>query len=917
MSHSTRLALLAICSFVSIESSDAAESPETRPDYVSDIKPLLIEKCGACHGALKQEAGLRLDAIQLTRRGSESGPVVVVGNASTSELLSRVATDDLDIRMPPEGEGEALDQEQVDLLRDWIDDGATGPTSEEVPPNPRDHWAYQRPVKVTPPADTRHVIDAFLNAAQLSAGVTPIGPADRAMLLRRVTIDLTGLPPTREELGRFASSSPTESFEQTVDRLLASAAYGERWGRHWMDVWRYSDWYGYKEAVRGSQRHIWRWRDWIIESLNDDVGYDDMIRMMLAADELAPTDFDELRATGFLARNFHNTNRNIWLDATVEHTAKAFLGITMNCARCHDHKYDPIAQADYYAMRAIFEPHNVRTERLPGEKSTKKQGLVRVYDAKPDEPTYFYFAGDEKRPDKENPVSPAIPDVLGAFSTIESVDVPRAAWLPDSRDFVRREETAAAQKRIDVAKVKLQDLVKTIPTAPRDRSDGVTTRPPPPPLPSAMSSNERVARAEHRATMADLASLIARWDADEAKHVGTATDRRDELARAAADSEREAKLRRAELEHAKKSQALQQARAIVDEAKQKKAVEKAEAELDKAQKALGDARTAAAKSDSKYTAVMKAYPKSTTGRRTAFARWITDQQNPLAARVAVNHVWLRLMGEPLVPNVFDFGLRSPRPVHADLLDWLAVDLMEHDWSLKHLVRTIVMSDAYKRASSAAMNDPAAQTIIASNKATDPDNEYFWRGNIRRLDAEVVRDSVLSISGSLDRTLGGPDIPHADGETVLRRSVYIQHAYEKQMTMLLLFDAANPSDCYRRSRSVVPQQALSLSNSGLALSESRKLARKLWKEVENTGNATDQFISLGFRSVLSRDASERERRACARFLESQQTVLANASQLTAIESKSKAATPAAEDAAMRARENLIHVLINHNDFVTLR
>ena len=196
-----------------------------------------------------------------------------------------------------------------------------------------------------------------------------------------------------------------------VDRLLASPHYGERWGRHWMDVWRYSDWDGYGAEVRESQPHIWRWRDWIIESLNADKPYDEMIREMLAADELiARRRSDALRATGFLVRNWYRFNRNVWLEDTVEHTSKAFLGITLNCARCHDHMYDPILQTDYYQFRAFFEPHDVRTDRVPGESDTNKDGLVRVFDAKADTSRRFCScAATRRKPDKEHPLAPAVP----------------------------------------------------------------------------------------------------------------------------------------------------------------------------------------------------------------------------------------------------------------------------------------------------------------------------------------------------------------------------------------------------------------------------------------------------------------------------------------------------------------------------
>jgi hypothetical protein len=248
----------------------------------------------------------------------------------------------------------------------------------------------RRPPVPTPrdPAWARNPIDAFLAVEHEKQNLTPRPEAPRAVLLRRVYLDLTGLPPTREELHAFLADTSPDAYEKVVARLLDSPHYGERWGRHWMDVWRYSDWAGYGAEVRESQPHIWRWRDWIIESLNADKGYDRMVQEMLAGDELAPADPDTLRATGFLVRHWYVFNRNTWLDNVVEHTAKAFLGVTLNCARCHDHFYDAIRQEEYYQVRAFFEPYAVRTDRLPGQPDRTRAGLVRAYDAFP-EPKRF------------------------------------------------------------------------------------------------------------------------------------------------------------------------------------------------------------------------------------------------------------------------------------------------------------------------------------------------------------------------------------------------------------------------------------------------------------------------------------------------------------------------------------------------
>jgi uncharacterized protein DUF1549 len=253
------------------------------------------------------------------------------------------------------------------------------PESKQVasPSQGTKHWAFSVPQR--PPVPTvenrewvRNPIDAFLSAQHQKRDLQPLPPTDERVLLRRVYLDLVGLPPNVEETKDFLSDRSPEAYEKVVDQLLSSPRYGERWGRHWMDVWRYSDWYGTRELEehRNSQRHIWHWRDWIIDSVNKDKGYDQMILEMLAGDEIAPTDPDTLRATGYLARSFYRFNRNVWLFDTVEHTSAAFLAITLKCARCHDHKYDPIAQEEYYKFRAFFEPYDVRLDRIPGQSQT-------------------------------------------------------------------------------------------------------------------------------------------------------------------------------------------------------------------------------------------------------------------------------------------------------------------------------------------------------------------------------------------------------------------------------------------------------------------------------------------------------------------------------------------------------------------
>jgi hypothetical protein len=713
-----------------------------RVDYARDVRPILVEKCYACHGSWKQKGKLRLDTAPLIRAGGRGGPAVVPHKAAESPLLERVASEDAEVRMPPPGEGERLTAEQLALLKRWVEEGAEGP-DEPPPPGPREHWAFQ-PVERPPvPKVTTHnspltnPVDAFLAAGWQKHGITPAPPAGKATLLRRVYFDLIGLPPTPDELRAFLKDTSPDAYEKVVDRLLASPRYGERWGRHWMDVWRYSDWSGENNnQVRSPPKHVWRWRDWIVDSLNADKGYDRMILEMLAGDEIAPGDANVLRATGFLARNYYRYNRNVWLDDAVEHTAKAFLGLTVNCCRCHDHKFDPITTTEYYRLRAIFEPHQVRTDPVNGRRDTTKDGLVRVFDRDLTAPTFVFRRGDERNPDREHPLTPGVPEILGGKFEPNPVRVglsPRAAG----------------------------------------------------------------------AVLGPVAVALP--------------------------------------------------------------------------------------------------PENSTGRRLAFARWLTDPANTLTARVAVNHIWLRHFGEPLVDDVTDFGLRATKPRHAALLDWLAAEFVHGGWSMKHLHRLLVTSSAYRMASDSRTPQKA-----------DPENKLFWRMNPRRLEAEAIRDAVLHVADNLDTKMGGPEIPLTEAETSPRRSLYFRHAHERQVQFLALLDSPNPLECYRRPVTVVPQQALAVLNGPLVLDQSRLLARDLAK----TTDTDAAFVSAAFERMLCRPPTAAEAERCRKFLAEQAALLANPDALTPAGGGPPSRLPPSTDPRQRARENLVHVLLNHNDFVTV-
>jgi hypothetical protein len=767
-------------------------------------------------------------------------------------------------------------------------------------------WTPFEPVQRPPvpeirnPQSTIHnPLDAFLAAEHDRRGLKPRPEAPRHVLLRRVYLDLIGLPPTREELHAFLADPSPDAFENVVERLLASPHYGERWGRHWMDVWRYSDWAGYGNEVRDSMMHIWRWRDWIVEALNTDKGYDHMVLEMLAGDELAPDDPDTLRATGFLARNWYKFNRNVWLQNTVEHTAKAFLGVTINCARCHDHFFDDIKQPEYYAFRAFFEPHDVRTDRVPGQPDLTKDGLPRAYDARAEAPTFVFVRGEEHKSDKSKPIPPAVPALLGGPNLlIEPVKLPVAAYLPDKREFVIQETLAASKANIVKAQQAVEAARRTVATALAqalvDEPLRAALR-----LRGAEKALDALVLAELDLPLADWrdAALISSIQAERLEDAGKKDWQEWKTAAIAAGWAQ----RKATMLEARRNllTAKQNLRVAPDKQKTDALKKVADAE-----KALATAEANADVVSTVYTKrPMTTYPATSTGRRLALARWIVDRQNPLAARVAMNHLWLRHFGKALVPTVFDFGRNGQPPSHPALLDWLAVEFMERGWSMKQMHRLIVTSSAYRRDSA---ND-------ANNASLDPDNRSVWRMNVRRLEAELVRDSVLHVAGQLDRTLGGPDLDHKLGLTSRRRSLYFRHAHEKQMEFLYLFDAANVTECYQRNESVAPQQALALANSSLVLVQSRLLARDLSKRADSAA----AFVKLGFEQVLGRQPTAQEQAECERFLREQAALLGDPKKLTAFTAGPPSMVAPSADPQLRARENLIHVLMNHNEFVTIR
>ena len=1011
--------------------------------YSQQIKPVLKARCFACHGALKQEADLRLDTVA----GMKDHGIL------KSELLARITSHDNDLRMPPEGE--ALEPAQIEAIRVWIGRGAKAPANEVAETDPQQHWAFQKIQRPSiPNVGETNPIDAFLTELQQEKDLTTQPAARRSLLLRRLYLDLTGLPPTLDQL---QSNQP---LPQIIERLLNSPQYGERWGRHWMDVWRYSDWFGLGGMLRNSQQHIWHWRDWIVQSVNDDKSYAQMISEMVAGDEIAPLDPNVVVATGFLARNYYLFNRTTWLDNTIEHTSKAFLGLTVNCAKCHDHKYDPISHKDYYRLRAIFEPHHVRLDALPGETDFNRNALPRAYDDKPDAPTYVHQRGNPAEPIKDAVISPGVPQFLASFSAPpQPVELPVEAWAPGIRPHVQQDQLTKAEQQVATAaaalmklKTKRQQpdstkqnpanflsfadnfekarpdiwqpsragwmyrnglLSQTKPTTDRNSLRTISNHPHSFELTlkfritggvkwkstgirfdadkdaanahtvyaSAYSGGSKVqlshtvngrtsyptaAKVDRPIALNTIYNLNVKvrdslinvslddeflfafhlprrevgaielfaFDATadfmhiEIKSLPTATVLRNSADTSSpTDIKRQIEIATAKLNLAETQRDAVNLRIVADNAilKRSKRISKAnrsstkeaqaaarmqlqvqlaQAELDilqanSANRAAAvkrrDAAQNALKSDtlpdysplrgsrraldqkthtaSQYSPV---YSSTSTGRRTALANWMTHRDNPLTARVAVNHIWMRHFGTPLVESVFDFGRRAPRPIHHKLLEYLAVELMESGWSMKHLHRLILNSKAWQRTSSNLEAD--GKTI-----AIDPNNQYYWRMNPRRMESQVVRDSLLFLSEQLDLKRGGP--PIKAGPNVRRRSLYLVHSRDGRDQLLSTFDDADIFACYRRKTSIVPQQALAMLNSRASAEAAGHILKTMNTPVKLNDN---DLIKQAFQKLLGRTPTDSEVRLSIEFLNDHSD-----------------------------RIHFIHALLNHNDFLVIR
>ena len=789
--------------------------------YLRDIKPILKQHCYECHSGTNAESGLRLDTAAKVIEGGNTGPGLVSGNAAASLIIKRLtAADGLDL-MPPKDEFPPLGKSQIQLIERWIDQGAAFPPDEQPGDHvdlASEHWAFQpvqRPavseLRVLSDPWVRTQIDVLILAAL--GDVRPSPEADRVTLIRRLSLDLRGIPPSIAEVDRFQADARPGAYDRLLDRVLASPHYGERWGRHWLDQARYADSEGY---TNDNARIIWKYRDWVIDAFNRDHPFDQFVIDQIAGDLRPGATTDQMVATGFHRNTQHN--REGGSDAEqyrvervadrVDTTGKVFLGITIGCARCHDHKYDPFSQRDFYRLFAFYNsddepelrvPLNERTAQLAessGDDKEQAEQSLRDYD----------LANAARQADWEREVS---------TETVESEVVELIAIPVDQRTDEQREKVTAEFHRADPVRCKLSDHVEQS----RKRYEELTT----PTLVMRELSQPRHTHVHLRGNFLDKGRRV-----------------------------------------------ISQTPAV-----------------------FRDATPDQMPSDAQPT-------------RMDLALWLVHPKHPLTARVTVNRIWQRYFGTGIVETEDDFGTRGSPPSHPELLDWLATEFLQGDWSMKQMHRRITTSAAYRQSSDGR---PDLQD-------SDPRNRLLARQNRLRLEAEVLRDAVLSASGLLSLKVGGPSVypPQPRGVTTLtrkpdrkwgtsegedryRRGLYTWFWRTSPHPFLVVFDAPDANAaCTRRDRSNTPLQALMLLNDEAMMEAASALAMRVAKR---PGDSDFERIRYAFRTCVSREPDE-------------------------VESAELMALLAAERAAMRqdtgqpdhlAWNSVARVLLNLDEFIT--
>lgn len=824
--------------------------------FEKHIRPVLAQQCFECHsGSIQAKGGLRLDIGLGLRLGGQRGETIIPGDPEAS-LLIKALKQTGQLKMPP---GEKLSDEQIGYFEEWIKRGAIDPreTVEEPLFAPREinfeeegkHWSFQ-PIKQNPIPEVKAAgwakndIDKFIAAKLEAKGLTPAADASRAAWLRRVSLDLVGLPPTPGQILDFELDNSPEAHQKVVDRLLASTQFGERWGRHWMDVIRFGE-------STGKERNFvylqaWRYRDYVIDSFNADKPYDQFVKEQVAGDLLphandVEKDLHQI-ATGFLALNpkgINDRNRESFLleivDEQVESVGRGLMGVSLVCARCHDHKYDPIKQSDYYSIGGIFRS------------SEPKFGILNR-------------TRETSVPEHLLPLKSA--ELKAGHDVPDDVLAELKAW-----------NEKVANKFADIRRL-------------RDKL------PPKPPL-----SKEEVAAAEVKTVVVD--GVLTQTSS--AREKQSKTEAELEIDKLDAELKDERKKLEAFQKNIVQELVYTMSIGVKDRPAPADIPIRIKGEVDRPGPVIPRGFLTVLKEETTPVAI-----KEGSGRL-ELAQWLTQPSHPLVSRVYVNRVWSKLLGAGLVATVDDFGAIGQSPSHPELLDHLALSFVNNGWSTKKLIREIVLSRVYGLSDQA---DP-------QNSVADVDNRLLARANRKRLDAEVLRDMVLSIGGNLDftRPTGTPLTEmgvrelgvDADYSVVNRayrcRSVYLPYLRGRPPEMLAVFDAADPSlTVGKRDVTAGPDQALYLLNSPLAMDEARLFAQRI---LAATGEDPAR-VDLAFRLTLGTNPTVTQRTEALQSIGDFQ-------RLNSSVASTNPGIPDAEAVRLAAWTNFVHTLFALPDF----
>jgi hypothetical protein len=887
--------------------AEAVPTVEHVEFFEKHVRPVLAEHCQACHGVNKQEAGLRLDIREAALNGSESGPVIVPGNPEQSKLVAAIRYT-ADIQMPPDGK---LADEQLAALVEWIKLGAPWPaegtrdsaaaagTSARPPAERIDeiraaHWAFRHVARPAPPAVNDRgwcatPLDAFILHELESRGLSPSARADRRTLLRRASFDLTGLPPSADDIEAFERDDSPAAWERAVDRLLASPHYGERWGRHWLDVARYADTKGYVFTQERRYPFSYTFRDYVVRSFNEDLPYDRFVVEQLAADQLPAADPRSMAALGFLTlgRRFM-FNENDIIDDRIDVVSRGLLGLTVTCARCHDHKFDPVPTSDYYSLYGVFASSVEPDEGPllgPPEESAAYHAFMQELTSRRQA---FDTFRDEKHRELEHELRLRAGDYLAMIASEKGAEHgdDQAAVSLGAGELRRRiverwrEYLKQSAARHDPVFALWHEFAALDEANFAEKSREITER-----IATAANSQHPVNSLVRDAfakgspsTMADVARLYGgllamveeQWTAAQ-----TATPPADKLADPAAeemrqvlygpgsptvvDAERARRLFNRDVQgklgelHKKIEEwevnspgAPPRAMALAD------APEPREPHIF----VRGNPERAGPPVPRQFLAVLtpaERRPFAKGSGRLELAEAIANRDNPLTARVLVNRVWLHHFGAGLVRTPSDFGTRSDPPSHPALLDWLAATFIDEGWSLKKLHRAILLSSTYQQSSA-----PRPECL-----AVDAENQWLWRMNRQRLDFEAMRDATLAVAGRLDRMMGGRPVELWQAPYSLRQTVYGFIDRQDLPGVFRVFDFANPDVSNdQRPKTTVPQQALFAMNSPFVIEQAKALAAR--PEVAGESDVSRRVAAI-YRLALGRAPTADECEMAGRFI----------------------------------------------------